>query len=226
MKSIAYRHLLIGLSMLAAAALALGLTPRPSASGAASQVNLETMIPTQFGDWRLDETVVPIAFRPDVQAEMDRIYTQMLDRTYVNSQGAQIMLMIAYGSKQNYSMQVHRPEVCYPSLGFRIGDISKDVIHTEGRPLPVMKMVATRGPRIEPVTYWVMIGDSPVRGNLEQHLARVKFGLSGEVPSGMLIRVSTLSADASKSYQVEENFVRAMLGAVPAPYRELLSGAG
>jgi EpsI family protein len=89
-----------------------------------------------------------------------------------------------------------------------------------------MKLVATRGPRIEPVTYWVMIGDSPVRGNLEQHLARVKFGLSGEVPSGMLIRVSTLSADASKSYQVEEDFVRAMLGAVPAPYRALLSGAG
>jgi EpsI family protein len=226
MKAISTRHLLIGLSMLVAAGLALGLTPRSPASGETLEVNLETIIPKQFGEWRLDETVVPIAFSPDVQAEVDRIYTQTLDRTYVNSKGVQVMLMVAYGSQQNYSMQVHRPEVCYPSLGFQIGTLSKGFIDAGGAQLPVMKMVATLGSRVEPVTYWVMIGDSAVRGNIEQHLARVKYGLTGKVPSGMLVRVSTISADASQSYRTEEQFVRDMLGAVPEPYRKLLGGAG
>lgn len=226
MKALYPRNLLIGLAMLAAAGLALSLTPRMKVADQGPKISLETMIPKQFGEWKLDETIAPIMFSPDVQAEIDKIYNQTLDRTYSNSKGEQIMLMIAYGGNQSYSMQVHRPEMCYPALGFQIGSISKDIIDASGIKLPVMKLVATQGARIEPITYWVMIGDSAVRGNLEQHLARVKYGLSGKIPPGILIRVSTISANESQSYRIEEQFVRDMLGAVPAQYRKILVGAG
>ncbi len=224
MKTSSPRNLLIGLCMLIAAGLALALTPRHKIADQVSQIRLEAMIPKQFGEWKLDETVAPAMFSPDVQAEIDKIYNQLLDRTYVNNKGERVMLMIAYGGNQNYSMQVHRPEVCYPSLGFQIGELSKDVIDAGGTQLPVMKLVANMGPRIEPITYWVMIGNSAVRGNLEQHLARVKYGLTGEVPSGILIRVSTISANESQSYRTEENFVRDMLGAMSAQDRKALTG--
>jgi EpsI family protein len=218
------RNLLIGLTMLAAAGLALALTPRQKSVDQVPNINLETIIPKQFGEWKLDETVAPTIFSPEVQAEIDRIYNQLLDRTYVNSKGERVMLVIAYGGNQSYSMQVHRPEVCYPSLGFEVGEVSKDFIHADGTRLPVMKLVATMGPRIEPVTYWVMIGNSSVRGNLEQHLARVKYGLTGEVPHGMLIRVSTISANEAQSYRTEEQFVRDMLNAMPVQDRKTLTG--
>lgn len=211
--------------MLAAAGLALALTPRLKMADQGLKINLETMIPKQIGDWKLDETITSI-FSPDVQANLDRIYDQMLNRTYINSKGEQIMLTIAYGGDQNASMQVHRPEVCYPALGFQVGEITKDFIDTSGAKLPVMKLVATQGSRVEPITYWVMIGDSAVRGHLEQFFARLKYGLTGEIPYGILIRVSIISANAPQSYRIEKEFVRDMLDAIPVPYRQVLMGVG
>jgi EpsI family protein len=225
MKSIPH-NFLIGLSMLVAAGLTLVLTPQVDVANPGLQINLETMIPKQFGEWKLDQTIAPTIFSPDVQANLDRIYNQMLNRTYINSKGEQIMLTITYGNNQSYSMQVHRPEVCYPALGFQVGALSKGMIDASGARLPVMKLVATQGSRIEPITYWVMMGDTAVRGHFEQFFARLKYGLTGKIPYGMLIRVSTISSDESQSYQTEEQFVRDMLGAVPVRYRKTLTGAG
>jgi EpsI family protein len=226
MKAIYPRHLLIGLSMLAAAVLALSLTPRQRVADQGPKISLEAMIPKQFGEWKLDETIAPIMVSPDVKALLDKIYNQTLTRNYTNGKGEQIMLSIAYGGDQGYSTQVHRPEMCYPAQGFEVGRMSKGFIDVSGAELPVMKLVATQGPRIEPITYWVMIGDSMVRGNWEQHFARLKYGLTGEIPYGIVIRVSTISANESQSYRIEEQFVRDMLEAVPVQYRKSLTGAG
>jgi EpsI family protein len=88
-----------------------------------------------------------------------------------------------------------------------------------------MKLVATQGQRIEPITYWVMLGDSAVRGNWEQHFARLKYGLTGKIPYGIVIRVSTLSANESQAYRTQVQFVRDMLGSVPMEYHKVLTGA-
>jgi EpsI family protein len=226
MKAIKLTHLLIGLAMLAAAGLALALTPRLKLADQGPTISLEAMIPKQFGKWMLEETITSLIVSPDVQALLDKIYNQTLTRNYVNDKGERIMLSIAYGNDQSHSTQVHRPEMCYPAQGFEIKRMSKDAIDLNGAKLPVMKLVATQGPRIEPITYWVMIGDSAVRGNMEQHLARLKYGLTGKIPYGMLVRVSTISSNESQSYRTQEQFVRDMLGAVPMEYRKVLIGAG
>lgn len=226
MKAIKLTYLLIGLTMLAAAGLALALTPRLKLADQGPQISLEAMIPVQFGEWKLDETIVPLMVSPDVKALLDKIYNQTLTRTYINGKGDRVMLSIAYGSDQSYSAQVHRPEMCYPAQGFQIGRMSKDFIDFDGTKFPVMKLVATQGPRIEPITYWVMIGDSVVRGNWEQHFARLKYGLTGKIPYGILIRVSTISANEAQSYRTQEQFVRDMVGAVSMEYRKVLTGAG
>jgi EpsI family protein len=104
--------------------------------------------------------------------------------------------------------------------------MSKGLIDVGGAKVPVMKLVATQGQRIEPITYWVMLGDSAVRGNWEQHFARLKYGLTGKIPYGIVIRVSTISANESRSYRIQEQFVRDMLSAVPVEYRKVLMGTG
>lgn len=224
MKAIKLPHLFVGLAMLAAAGLALALTPRLKVADQGPQISLETMIPGQFGEWKQDETIVHLIVSPEAKDLLDKIYNQTLTRNYINSKGEQIMLSIAYGSVQSYSSQIHRPEMCYPAQGFQIRSMSKSFIDFSGAKLPVMKLVATHGQRTEPITYWVMIGDSVVRGNWEQHFVRLKYGLSGKIPYGILIRVSTISADESQSYRTEEQFVRDMLGAVPMEYRKILIG--
>jgi len=226
MQAIKLSHLLIGLAMLAAAGLAVALTPRLKLADQGPMVSLEAMIPKQFGEWKLEETMASLIVSPDVQALLDSIYSQTLTRNYVNDKGERIMLSIAYGNDQSYSSQVHRPEMCYPAQGFEIKSMSKDSIDFSGAKLPVMKLVATQGLRIEPITYWVMIGGSAVRGNMEQHFARLRYGLTGKIPYGLVVRVSTISANESQSYRTQEQFVRDMLGAVPKQYRKVLTGSG
>jgi EpsI family protein len=186
---------------------------------------LEDAIPAAFGDWRINPAVAPVTVSPDVQAELDKIYDQILARTYVNGRGDVVMLSIAYGGTQNRSMQVHRPEVCYPAQGFQIEAAQKANLSAGAAELPVMRLLARQGPRSEPITYWIRIGDRVVRGNVELGLARLAYGLGGRVPDGMLVRVSTISRDTDRAYEVQREFVAALLAALPADTRALLVGA-
>lgn len=220
------RHFLVGFAMLTAAVLALAMTPRLHMARQVQQIDLKALVPTHFGAWRLDETIMPLVVSPEVKAKIDSIYSQTLTRNYVNDQGDRIMLSIALGSEQSYSSQVHRPEMCYPAQGFQIKGMAKHSIDLSSHTLPVMQLVATRGQRVEPITYWVMMGDVAVRGNWEQHFARLKYGLTGKIPYGLVIRVSSLSADESRSHVMQDQFIKNMLAAVQASDRKVLTGAG
>jgi EpsI family protein len=220
-----FKNVLLMVLMFTASGVAMALHPTHKITEDGIKINLETLIPKHFGQWNLDDTVVPIKVSPDVQAELNVLYNQTLARTYTNSTGERVMLSIAYGDDQDRTMQVHRPEVCYAAQGFIINNMTKSTIDANGTKLPVMKMVATQGQRIEPIIYWVMIGNAVVRGNLEQGFARLKYGLGGKIPYGILIRVSTISANELQSYSTEEQFVHDMLISIPETHRKILTGA-
>jgi EpsI family protein len=211
--------------MAGAAAFAWALAPTERMADGRGKLALEDAIPAAFGEWRVNPVVAPLTVSPDVQAELDKIYDQILARTYVNDRGDLVMLSIAYGGTQNRSMQVHRPEVCYPAQGFSIDGAAKGTLPAGGQDLPVMRLLARQGSRTEPITYWIRIGDRVVRGNVELGLARLAYGLGGRVPDGMLVRVSTISRDVDRAYELQSKFVEALLDALPPNTRALLVGA-
>src|SRR5262249_52965046 len=131
----------------------------------------------------------------DVREALEKIYSQTLTRTYLDSRGRRVMLSVAYGGNQSRATQVHKPEVCYPMQGFTIASMAPAVVDAAALRIPVMRLVAVRGMRVEPITYWIAVGDVVVRGALEQNLARLKYGLTGTVPDGILVRVSTISRE-------------------------------
>jgi EpsI family protein len=225
MKFLSLKHLVIGLCMFAAAGLAMALKPTVKMADSGPGFDLEVLIPKAFGEWKIDETIVPLIANPEQDAQLEKLYSQTLSRTYVNSKGERIMLSIAYGGEQSRTMQVHRPEVCYTAQGFQVGSMQKATINLNGASLPVMKLVATQGPRTEPIIYWVNIGGDAVRGNLEQGFARLRYGLTGKVPDGLLFRVSAISEDLSQSYADQEIFVRDLLGSLTPEQRVKLTGA-
>ena len=83
-------------------------------------ISLATMIPKQFGDWREAPLRYAQVVNPQAQELLDKLYTEVLSRTYVNSDGYYIMLSLAYGSDQRGALQAHKPEVCYPAQGFTL----------------------------------------------------------------------------------------------------------
>jgi EpsI family protein len=187
--------------------------------------DLARLVPERFGDWRTDADVAPVALAPDVQARLDRLYGQVLSRTYVNAAGERMMLTVAYGGDQSDALKVHRQEVCYEAQGFEIRSLAHGALAADGRTIPVTRMLAVRGERSEPVTYWFTMGDRVVLGRLERLRVQLAEGLHGRVPDGMLVRVSSLSGDAPSAYAAQAAFVGALLSAVPAPAATRFAGA-
>lgn len=225
MKLISFRHLVIGLCMFAAAGMALALKPTVRIVDSEPRLDLETLIPKAFGDWKIDETIVPLISNPEQQALIKKIYSQTLTRTYVNSNGEHIMLSIAYGGDQSDNMAVHKPEICYPAQGFQI--LKNPTISSfatgEGS-IPVKRLVATQGRRIEPITYWTTVGDTVAVNGLKWKLQQLKYGLTGKIPDGLLFRISSIQADDTKAYHIQDAFTRDLLKAMSPDGRQRIIG--
>ncbi|ALK96336.1 EpsI family protein [Massilia sp. WF1] len=215
----------LGVAMAGTTALTGALTPTQKVSDARSNFSLETMIPKSFAGWTVDTSVVPLTPDPTQKELIAALYDQTLSRTYVNAQGQRVMLSIAYGGDQSKQLQLHLPEVCYVAQGFDMVKDHRDELATGFGKLPVKRLVARQNARNEPITYWITIGDKAVMSGLDQKLQRFMYGLSGRIPDGMLVRVSTIEADETSAYKVQDRFVKQMLSAVDPQARSRLLGA-
>jgi EpsI family protein len=224
MNMISFKHFIIGLCMFAAAGMALALKPTHKIADTGPKIDLETLIPKTFGDWKIDETIVPLLPDPELQARLNTIYNQTLTRTYVNQQGERIMLSIAYGGDQSDAMAVHKPEICYPSQGFQILKNVTGTFSTGEGSIPVKRLVATQGQRIEPITYWTTVGDGVAVNGVKWKLQQLKYGLTGKIPDGLLFRISSIQADDAKAYQIQDVFARDLLKALSPSGRQRIIG--
>jgi len=215
---------IIAVVLVLTAVAAFLLHPRSKLADARTPLSLEAMIPQRFGTWRIDTSIVPIAPAPDVQARLNKIYNQTLSRTYVGPDGKRIMVSIAYGGDQSDSMQLHRPEVCYSSQGFEIRQNIAGTLATPFGDLPVRRLMAVHGYRNEPITYWVVVGDHATLPGLRQKMAQLSYGLTGRVPDGFLVRISSIDRDASAAYGDHESFIRSMLEALDQADRARIAG--
>lgn len=202
------------------------LTPERLAVGQRHLV-LENMVPAVMGHWQLDEAVKPVLPREmqDEQSLAARIYDQTLVRTYRNSNNDRLMLVVAYGRDQSDALQLHLPEVCYASQGFAVHKTGRATIDLiEDGYLPVMRLETRRGHRYEPVTYWTRVGDRVVLSRLSRQWAKLSYGMRGQVPDGVLIRVSTISSRTEHAYALEERFIRHLMQAVDPQDRPFFLG--
>ncbi|QOJ20078.1 MAG: EpsI family protein [Gammaproteobacteria bacterium] len=210
--------------MVSSGALTKALTPTKKIADQQEKIDLEIMIPIEFGDWRIDRSIIPLQVDAETQAMLDKIYNQTLARTYVNSRGERIMLSVAYGGDQSDNLAVHKPEVCYYAQGFEIMKNFTDELLTQYGTLPIKRLIAVKGNRSEPITYWVTIGNKAVLPGIEEKLQQLRYGLTGSVPDGMLVRVSTIDTDKEKAYQLQTHFIQDMLSAIDIRSRARLTG--
>lgn len=222
---ISLRSVLIGVMMVAASGLAVAMKPTKRIADQGVPLVLESLIPRQFGEWSVDASIVPIQVSPDVQAKLDKVYDQTLARTYVNDQGQRVMLSIAYGGRHGEGMQTHRPEVCYPAQGFSVvKELGIRALTTTYGEIPVKRLVAVHGQRVEPISYWVVVGSVRTEFGLQMKLAQLRYNLTGMVPDGMLVRVSSIDREEGRAYELQEQFIESLLGALSEPHRARIIG--
>jgi EpsI family protein len=222
MEVMSRKSLLIALAMMLTFWCGFFLKPTKHAvSGAV--INLEVAVPTEFAGWKVDNTIVPVQVSPDTLAALKSIYNQTLSRTYVNQNGQRVMLSIAYGGEQSDSMQVHKPEVCYTAQGFQVTNARITTLNTGYGVIPVKKLLATMNGRVEPITYWITIGNTVEVNSIKWKLQQLKYGLMGSIPDGMLFRISSIGIEGTQ-YQVQQDFVKELLKSISPEFRQRLVG--
>jgi EpsI family protein len=216
---------LVAALMTASSVASVVAVPRAKLADTRPAFDLERAVPKQFGVWRLDESVVPLPPSPDQQRVLDEIYDQILSRTYINDKGERVMVSMTYGSKQNQQLRAHRQEVCYAAQGFKISRLEHPLLPLGGGTVSSTRMVATQGARVEPVTYWFTTGDAVVRTYMERELAQLKYTLSGYVPDGYLVRLSSLTTDADGAFRTQIDFANELFRHLDPELRRRLTGA-
>lgn len=203
-----------------------GITARPGnkAADAGPRFVLDDSVPRQFGDWReLPDTNAHVV-NPQTQQLLDKLYSQILARTYINSSGYRIMLSLAYGDDQRGDLAAHKPEVCYPAQGFALHSNVEAQLPTPFGTIAARRLSTSLGSRKEPVTYWFTVGDTAIRNKLQQRMVEVKLGLTGQIPDGLLFRVSSIDGTPANAFAMQDAFVADLLKAATAQSRVRLSG--
>jgi EpsI family protein len=225
MSAVRWRALVVLVCMAAAYVAALAWQPTAHLSDVRAKVDLETLFPRSFGEWAVDTRGPVQLVSPDQAALLNRIYNQTLSRTYANPRGDRIMLSVAYGGDQSDGTRAHRPEVCYPAQGFQIIWDKTDAVQVSDMSVPARKLIAKQGGRIEPITYWVTVGDRVALSGTQQKIAQLRYSVRGIIPDGMLVRVSTIDGESTRAFAVQERFLSDMSLALTGDARDRVFGS-
>lgn len=209
------RHSLVLITISAAFFLSFYLKPTKNISDLKASFTLEEIVPKKIGGWNYVPANQNNFVSPEVRQTLDKIYSQTLSRTYVDGKNNVIMLSIAYGGNQsNDTMQVHRPEYCYRSQGFLVTDSIEENLNTSKKSIAIRNLSADQGQRHEQISYWITIGDKSTLPGIQRKLIQIGYGLSGQVPDGMLVRVSTISADSASGFEQNKRFIRDLVNSM------------
>jgi EpsI family protein len=210
------RSLIIGTGLAAAAGLYYARAPVRLAVPV-SQESFGAAIPEKVGEWtsrKSQQVVLP------PQDDSNALYENLETRVYEGAGLPAIMLLIAFSSKQQNDIQVHRPEVCYPASGFPILWSRQAQIDLPSGSVAGRELLAERGGLRERIFYWVRVGNSFPTTWAQQRLTMAVQNLQGEVPDGALFRVSAIEEPDNPSSGAIKKFMETFLAEVPTVFRE------
>jgi EpsI family protein len=218
------REVTLAVLMIGTSVGAYALRPGKVLPPSVPPIVLDTAVPKAFADWTFlpDRTVQVVD--PQTQQVLDTVYSQVLTRTYVNKQGYGVMLSVAYGGDQRDGLTAHKPEVCYPAQGFTVNSLQDGTLATPFGGISVRRLATNNGSRNEPVTYWFTEGDEVVKSRFDRRMAQMKAYLTGQIPDGVLFRISSIDADPAKAFAIQQQFANDLLQSVAAKDLKKLSG--
>lgn len=212
---ISRRDLIVGGACLAAAAGAEAVRPNKRVALLGDR-KLDDLIPKSFGVWKMQETEGVLTPQSE-DSLAARLYNQTVARAYAGPGDALVMLLIAYGNTQSDTLQLHRPEVCYPAFGFAVsGSRPTSFPLRNGASLPGRVLVAHSPGREERISYWTRLGEYLPVDNNEQRRMKFRTALDGIIPDGVLVRISNTLPEDGPAFALNARLAADLIDAVPA----------
>lgn len=225
------KNTILFIVLLTTSVIAYLLTPTEILNPPLSQP-LAELTPRAFGDWKelpTNNVQVDLVPRKDGQPNKFGPYDDSLLRTYQNSKGQVVMLALAYGRTQRQEVKIHRPELCYVAQGFLAKQLKEtnfgNFDNLSSTDVTGKNMIAEMSGRREAVSYWIRIGDTYSENAWQTRLYILQLGLSGNVPDGVLVRISTLIKDEmseGSAWSINNSFMSDLLKNSNTDLRRLL----
>lgn len=206
----------------AAAGLAIVLKPVRQA-GRFGRETIAGLIPEAIGPWRLSNRS-GVVDNSDQQDDEELGYDEVVRRIYVAEALPDIYFLAAYGVNQAGSLQLHRPETCYPGQGFSLSNFSNGVVRAGSSAVPARRMTAMRDLRSERLLYWTRIADQFPLNSFEEYTVILDCALKGFVADGMLVRFSAIGDDAPGLDRAIDRFASSLLTTASREGLHLLLG--
>lgn len=214
------REMIVGGAFLLAAATAFARKPRHHVDWLGTD-KIADLVPDHFGDWSF--AVASGIVMPPQDQLSNQLYTQTLTRTYTGPDGTEIMLLIACNASQDGVVEVHRPEVCYPAGGFKLLEVADhQTVLAPGISVPSRYIDAESPLRRERIIYWTRIGNDFPRKWSEQRWSVFRQNIAGDIPDGLLIRISSIKPDVTAA--TLDSFARELYAALGKKMQQALVG--
>jgi len=215
------RNMMLGAVFGGASAVAFARQPA-IANPVIPEKQFEAWVPKSFGDWDTVSQSGVVLPPPDTLS--DRLYDNLVTRVFQAPGLPPVMLLLAYNNAQDGVLQVHRPEFCYPVGGFELTPTRDIVIEASSRSVPANFFTASAPNRVEQVVYFTRLGSAYPRRWSEQRIAVMRANLGGDIPDGMMMRVSALGPDPREAQSLLVGFARQFIENSNPKMQRLLLG--
>lgn len=188
-----------------------------------SQYQLDAAIPKRVGAYRFASSSGLVL--PPRDELSQKLYDQVLTRVYRADGLLPIMALFAYGSVQNLSLELHRPEECYPQQGFTITEPQLLSMELSEATIPASALTARRANGyVEQVLFWSRIGTQFPESRMAQSIVVAKDNFAGRVPDGLLVRLSVPTPDRQAGLQAARSFTLELDRALSPRGRKIVFG--
>ncbi|SOB81084.1 EpsI family protein [Sphingomonas guangdongensis] len=215
------RQFVLGGTLLAAAAATVVLKPKRVVAPLEPGL-LNAAVPKRIGPYSF-LTASGLVLPPQDEIT-EQIYDQVLTRVYAADGLLPLMLLIAYGSAQDYTLQAHLPEICYPSSGYTLTDLDRVPVQLGDTLQTATFLAAERAGTVEQVLYWVRIGAQYPSTLTGERLAVFRANVARTLPDGILVRVSTISPSRREALPQLQSFNRELISSINPLGRRLFFG--
>jgi EpsI family protein len=155
----------------------------------------------------------------------ERLYDQVLTRVYGGEGMLPVLALFAYGSVQNLSLELHRPDECYPQQGFTITDPEPMPLRLAGLTIPGSVLTARRkGGYVEQVVFWSRIGTRFPASRTEQSWIVAQENFSGRSPDGILTRLSVPTGERALGVRTAVTFLHDLARSLSPAGRRIVFG--
>ncbi len=198
---------------------------------------LGAMLPPSVPGWQERKSnMVQMSLTPegvDRSQAVAATYDDTVMTSYSDTQGNLVMVALAYGRSQRQEGKIHRPELCYSAQGFTVkarAPVALALASGASSSVRIHRLDTQGSGRREIVSYWIRIGDLFSTSAFETRTHIMKVGLQGDIPDGILFRVSQIvSKDLSDSeleaaYARQESFMASLSKSLTGGVQKMLLG--